>query len=304
MSNPNALFLLADHIKLSLLERKRAQALNLPSDSQEGHISRSLDQLRDGLEALQKEQERLEEAGDETKAAMITDSLPGLQKQFDDLTAQFHGFSSPATTNTLTHPNDPSLAADFAHASSTTASTSPPLPSSATLHPPAKKSLRGTTASNPNHNNPNNNKTVRFQDNADPSNIDIEDQAASALFNQPYRDDPDGPEGYRDTAAAMADNVQVHAYHSRVLREQDEQLDRLGESISRQRELSMQIGDELDDQVAMLEDQEGLVDRHQGRLDRARRQVGKMARSAGDNKQMVAIVVLIVTLILLIAVLK
>ncbi|KUI59397.1 Syntaxin-61 [Cytospora mali] len=234
---------------------------------------------------------------------MITDSLPGLQKQFDDLTAQFHGFSSPATTNTLTHPNDPSLAADFAHASSTTASTSPPLPSSSTLHPPAKKSLRGASVSNPNHNH---NKTVRFQDNADPSDIDIEDQAAaaSALFNQPYRDDPDAPEGYRDTAAAMTDNVQVHAYHSRVLREQDEQLDRLGESISRQRELSMQIGDELDDQVAMLEDQEGLVDRHQGRLDRARRQVGKMARSAGDNKQMVAIVVLIVILILLIAVLK
>lgn len=66
MSNPNALFLLADHIKLSLLERKRAQALNLPSDSQDGHISRSLDQFRDGLEALQKEQQRLEEAGDET----------------------------------------------------------------------------------------------------------------------------------------------------------------------------------------------------------------------------------------------
>lgn len=64
MSNPNALFLLADHIKLSLLERKRAQALNLPSDSQDGHISRSLEQFRDGLETLQKEQQRLEEAGE------------------------------------------------------------------------------------------------------------------------------------------------------------------------------------------------------------------------------------------------
>ncbi|ROW06942.1 hypothetical protein VMCG_03987 [Cytospora schulzeri] len=317
MSNPNALFLLADHVKLSLLERKRAQALNLHSDTQDGHISRSLDQFRDGLEALQREQERLEEAGDETKAAMISDSLPGLQKQFDDLTSQFHGFSSPATTNTLTHPNDPALAADFAHANSTTSTTnttttapgtSPPLPSSSTLHPPAKKSLRGAAPARTNSSN----KTVRFQDNASNDlDEDIEHQAAAAsLFNsqnnnnQPYRDDPDAPAGYRDTAAAMTDNVQVHAYHSRVLREQDEQLDRLGESISRQRELSMQIGDELDDQVAMLDDQEGLVDRHQSRLDRARRQVGKMARSAGDNKQMVAIVVLIVILILLIAVLK
>lgn len=66
MSNPNALFLLADHIKLSLLERKRAQALNLQSDSQDGHISRSLDQFRDGLESLQEEHKRLEEAGEET----------------------------------------------------------------------------------------------------------------------------------------------------------------------------------------------------------------------------------------------
>lgn len=65
MSNPNALFLLADHVKLSLLERQRAKTLNLDSDSQDGHISRSLEQFKDGLESLQNEQKRLEEAGDE-----------------------------------------------------------------------------------------------------------------------------------------------------------------------------------------------------------------------------------------------
>ncbi|KAG6359879.1 hypothetical protein INS49_010932 [Diaporthe citri] len=302
MSNPNALFLLADHIKLSLLERKRAQALNLQSDSQDGHLSRSLDQFRDGLEALQNEQQRLQEAGDDAKAASIADSLPGLRKQFDDLTSQFHGFSAPSTNSTLTHPNDPALAADFAHASNT--STSPPLPSSSSLHPPAKKSLRNGGTSTPTGSS----KTVRFQDNAAASSsaaaLDDEAAASARLFNQPYRDDPDGPEGYRDTAEGLADNVQVHAYHSRILREQDDQLDRLGESISRQRELSMQIGDELDDQVALLEDQEALVDRHASRLDRARRQVGKIARSAGESKQMIAIIVLIVILVLLIAVLK
>lgn len=69
MSNPNQLFLLADHVKLSLLERQRAQTLNLDAaDSKDGHISRSLDQFRDGLEALQREQARLEEAGDEEYA--------------------------------------------------------------------------------------------------------------------------------------------------------------------------------------------------------------------------------------------
>ena len=65
MANPNALFLLADHVKLSLLERKRAQALDLGGDSQDGHISRSLDQFRDGLEGLEKERQRLADAGEE-----------------------------------------------------------------------------------------------------------------------------------------------------------------------------------------------------------------------------------------------
>lgn len=219
------------------------------------------------------------------KAAALSDTLPGLQKQLDDLTSQFHGFSSPSTTSTLTHPNDPSLAADFAHASTTK----------------RPGSLRTNTAGGGSTH-----KTVRFQDNSNTTTTtaaDDDDANAAALFNQPYRDDPDAPAGYRDAAADM-DNVQVHAHHSRILAEQDEQLDRLGESISRQRELSMQIGDELDDQVAMLEDQEALVDRHQGRLDRARKSLGKVARTAGESKQMVAIVVLIVILVLLIAVLK
>lgn len=236
-----------------------------------------------------------------SKAATIADSLPGLQKQFDDLTSQFHGFSAPSSNSTLTQPNDPALAEDFAHASNT--STSPPLPSSSSLHPPAKKSLRNGGTSTPTGS-----KTVRFQDNsssaAAATAAQHDDEAAAALFNQPYRDDPDGPEGYRDTAAGLEDNVQVHAYHSRILRDQDDQLDRLGESISRQRELSMQIGDELDGQVALLEDQEALIDRHSSRLDRGRRQLGRIARTAGESKQMIAIIALIVILILLIAVLK
>lgn len=71
MSNPNALLLLADHIKLSLLEQQRAKTLKLSRDSQDGHISRSLDQFREGLEALEKEQQRLQEAGDESYVAPL-----------------------------------------------------------------------------------------------------------------------------------------------------------------------------------------------------------------------------------------
>lgn len=192
------------------------------------------------------------------------ESLATLQRQFDDLTAQFHGFSNPSTVDTLTHPNSDSLADDFTHATSSAAAGRKP-------------------------------KTVRFSD-TPPS-------PSEELFG-PYRDDPSADTaGYRDQASTM-DNQQLHQYHSQILDQQDEQLDRLGESIGRQRELSMQIGDELDSHVAMLDDVEAATDRQQSRLDRAKKTLGKVARGAGENKQMTAIVVLIVILILLIAILK
>jgi len=89
-----------------------------------------------------------------------------------------------------------------------------------------------------------------------------------------------------------------------VLRQQDDQLDRLGQSIGRQRDLSIQIGDELDEHVQMLDDVDEHVDRHQGRLDGARRSLGKVARKANDNRQITAIVILIIILVLLIIIFK
>lgn len=55
MSNPNPsqLFLLADHIKLSLLERQRAISLNLEPNSHDGQISRSLDSLHTGIQSIE-----------------------------------------------------------------------------------------------------------------------------------------------------------------------------------------------------------------------------------------------------------
>ncbi|KAI1109237.1 v-SNARE [Nemania sp. NC0429] len=284
MANPNQLYLLADHIKLSLLERQRAQSLDITGDSNDGHISRSLEQFKDGLVVLENELKRLQDAGDEDGALDISDSLPGLKKQYGDLTSQFHGFSSPSTTDTLTHPNDPSLSADFEHATQKPSASN----ANSSLRP---KNARAAS------------KTVRFSDNPSIGALPSPDLEAQ-LFGSRYRDNPDdGTMGYRDEASAMS-NVQIHEYHQRVLEQQDEQLDRLGASIARQRELSMQIGDELDDQVAMLDDVDVAVDRHQSRLDRARRQVTRITRAAGESKQMIAIIILIIVLVLLIAILK
>lgn len=65
--------------------------------------------------------------------------------------------------------------------------------------------------------------------------------------------------------------------------DQDDSLDRLSESIGRQRELSIQIGDELDSQGELLEDVDGMVDRSRSRLDGARRRLDRFSRKAKDN---------------------
>lgn len=100
------------------------------------------------------------------------------------------------------------------------------------------------------------------------------------------------------------DNQQIHEYHSRVIRDQDEQLDRLGVSIGRQRELSMQIGDELDNHVMLLDEVEEGVDRHQDQFRRARGRLERIGRKARENWSMTLIVVLIIILVLLIVITK
>ena len=52
-TNPGQLLLLADHIKLSLLERQRAISLNLEPNTKDAQISRSLDSLQAGIHALE-----------------------------------------------------------------------------------------------------------------------------------------------------------------------------------------------------------------------------------------------------------
>lgn len=65
MSTPSQLLLLADHIKLSLLERQRAISLNLSPTSQDAQITRSLESLRSGIEEVADNVLRLQEDGDE-----------------------------------------------------------------------------------------------------------------------------------------------------------------------------------------------------------------------------------------------
>ena len=200
----------------------------------------------------------------------ISSQLPRLKAQLRDLTSQFNPASPNVTSPTIKTPNDPSLSADFAAAQTK----------------PRQAS-----------------KSVRFTDNPDGSSSrfgdDDDDANRAALF--PYRDDPSA-----DSAPDQSDlsNEQIHTYHSQVIRDQDEQLDRLGESIGRQRELSMQIGDELDGQVMLLDDVEEGVDRHAAQFRRARGRLDRFSQKARENWSLTIIVVLIIILVLLIVITK
>jgi syntaxin 8 len=285
MSNPNQLFLLVDHLKLSLLERQRAISLNLEPNSQDGHISRSLDSLRDGIEALEKEVENGDLSGKPLKDR--EEFLMQLRKHYDDLSTQFRNSSGPDSTPSSIQTQATSLTEDTARASllSSSRTARPKNPSSSSF---LKKSGAAAGALN--------SKSVRFSDNPN-AESDAEPER-DELFPTTYRDDPDAPN------VEEMDNQGIHAYHEQVMQDQDEHLDRLGESIGRQRELSIQIGDELETHVELLDDVDERVDRTQGRLDGAKKKLGTVARRAKDNVQLTIILVLIIILVLLIIVLK
>lgn len=259
-TSPHQLLLLADHLKLSLLERQRAISLNLEADKQDAHISRSLTSLQEGLEHLETQHADLGEAEDPNS------DVSKLRNQYNDLYAQFHGEAPP--TPELRRPNNPDLSDDFEAAQGR--------PSQ------ARRS-----------------KSVRFRDNpGDEDPAEAANRAALFSDQERYTDEPAAP------SQEELSNQQIHQYHSQVLRDQDEQLDTLGQSIGRQRVLGIQMGNEMDEQNELLTDVESGVDRHQSTLDRARKRLGNVARKSKGNWSWITIAILICILVLLIIVLK
>ncbi|KAJ5121625.1 uncharacterized protein N7515_009586 [Penicillium bovifimosum] len=270
MTNPSQLFLLADHIKLSLLERQRAISLDLEPNSQDGEIARSLESLREGIDSVEAEQTRLTNSHDSAGAAALKDQLAPLQAQYKDLSTQFYGTEGAPTENV---PAQASVSA------------TPDLKQPVPQHP-SSKSVRFMDSSA---------ATAAVQD-----EIDEEDERNRSHLFRPYRDEPSPP---RQDLSGM-DNQQIYDHHAQTMREQDDQLDRLGESIGRQHQLSIQIGDELDGHVQLLDGMDGDVERHQTRLNTARRRIDRIRRKAGENWSMMTIIGLIIILVILIVILK
>lgn len=132
----------------------------------------------------------------------------------------------------------------------------------------------------------------------------------------PYRDQPEElpeeliPERMRKSVRftdalidSGASNGELLQMQTQRMREQDSSLDALSESIGRQRELSIQIGDELDEHGELLDNVGSMVDRSSDRLHQARSRLTTFSRKAKENSHLLTIVVLIIILVLLIALL-
>ncbi|KAG0304582.1 hypothetical protein BGZ97_001422, partial [Linnemannia gamsii] len=93
------------------------------------------------------------------------------------------------------------------------------------------------------------------------------------------------------------DNSQMLQLHQRIMDDQDQNLDRLSESLGRQREIGLTINDELESQVDMLDDTEHLVDRTGNRLSIASRQLAKVVKRTKGCGSWTTILILVVILV-------
>ncbi|KAG9302166.1 hypothetical protein G9A89_020600 [Geosiphon pyriformis] len=85
------------------------------------------------------------------------------------------------------------------------------------------------------------------------------------------------------TELNVIDDHQVLQLQQQIMNDQDEDLDRLDESIGRQRELGILIGDELNYHIELLEETENAVDSTDSRLASARRRLNRVSKQAKEK---------------------
>ncbi|PSR83731.1 hypothetical protein PHLCEN_2v5630 [Hermanssonia centrifuga] len=90
----------------------------------------------------------------------------------------------------------------------------------------------------------------------------------------PYTDDPE--------AVIPSTDIMLQTQR-RMMDEQDIHLDHLSHSINRQRDISLQINDELDVHTGLLQELDEDLDHTDSRLTRARRNLDKVAKGAKEN---------------------
>ncbi|KAG5421018.1 hypothetical protein I9W82_000108 [Candida metapsilosis] len=139
-------------------------------------------------------------------------------------------------------------------------------------------------------------KAVRFKD--IPDEADTSEMMGTQPF-QPYRDDPEEAEEIDSRS-----NHQMFAEHQQTMMRQDQDLDHLHQSISRQHMMGKDIDQELDEQLIILNDLEQGVDNSGHRIQRATTRLNDFRRMARENGSLTTIIILTIILILLLVVLN
>ncbi len=80
-------------------------------------------------------------------------------------------------------------------------------------------------------------------------------------------------------------NHELLQEHEQIMQAQDQALDVLSESIGRQKEMGLQLGNELEEHVMILEETEGRVQNTQNRLAEAGRRLNRFAEDNGGGKK-------------------
>ncbi|KAJ3481601.1 hypothetical protein NLI96_g7542 [Meripilus lineatus] len=124
-------------------------------------------------------------------------------------------------------------------------------------------------------------------------------KATSGPF-APYTDDPEAGYGVPEPAS----NENILQTQRQLMDEQDVHLDRLSHSINRQRDLSLQINDELEVHTGLLEGLDRDLDGTGERMRSARRRLDRVAKGAKENSSTVIIGIIILILLILIIIFK
>ncbi|KAF5366553.1 hypothetical protein D9758_008991 [Tetrapyrgos nigripes] len=126
---------------------------------------------------------------------------------------------------------------------------------------------------------------------------DTADGSSSIYTYTRYTDDPEAGYSANDPHTMLQTQRQL-------MDDQDSYLDRLSHSINRQRDLSIQINDEIDVHHGLLQELDTELDRTDTRMSSARRNLDRFARGARNNSSTVAIGILILLLLILIIIFK
>ncbi|KAJ3190334.1 hypothetical protein HDU85_000630 [Gaertneriomyces sp. JEL0708] len=102
------------------------------------------------------------------------------------------------------------------------------------------------------------------------------------------------------------DDVDAHGHlrlQQRLMDQQDDHLDALSETLSRQKQIGLMIGDELDLHVDLLDETEERVDGVRARLSRAGRRLEDVVRREGGSSKGNTIICILVLILILVIVL-